>query len=361
MAHASAPVAEAVASPPRTPKRYRGAVIGFGGIARASHIPGFTLDSDIRARMEIVATVDAVPSLAPLEGVPQLAHRDALASIPDVDFVDICTPTSSHLELTLWALEHGYHVLCEKPVALTVAQARRIADASRAAGRVVMPCHQYRYNPVWVQLRAWLAEGAIGRWHLAELHVYRMKADRGASADPTPWRGLRADAGGGILLDHGTHLIYSLLDAAGVPPRVRAWTGLLSHHDYDVEDSAHILFEYPERLGVMFLTWAARHRENHVRFIGDAGSIDWTGGILKLERDGATQSFDFTAQLDKSAYPGWFAGLFADFASAMDRGAIEPSLADIGDVAAVLEAAYESARAGTAQCVMADKHALAAR
>lgn len=333
------------------PKTYRGAVIGLGGVARGSHVPGFMHYARTRARLEIVATVDRSTSVVPLDGVPQLTHRDALLSVADVDFVDICTPTSSHLELTLWALEHGYHVLCEKPVALTVAQARQIADASRAAGRVVMPCHQYRYNPVWTQLRAWLTEGAIGRWHLAELHVYRLMADRGTSADATPWRGLRENAVGGILLDHGTHLIYQMLDAAGVPPRVRAWTGLLRHRDYDVEDSAHLLFEYPERLGVMFLTWAARHRENHVRFIGDEGSIDWIGGMLRLERDGQTESFDFSSQLDKAAYPGWFADLFSAFADAMDRGDLEPSLRDIGDVAAVLEGAYESARTGIAQSV----------
>jgi len=331
------------------PRKYRGAVIGLGGVARGSHIPGFMHDAPTRDRLEIVATVDASTTAEPLSGVPQLTHRDALRTIRDVDFVDICTPTSSHLDLTIWALEQGYHVLCEKPVALTARESARIASASRAAGRVVMPCHQYRYNPVWVQLRKWLAEGAIGRWHLAELHVYRLMADRGASADPTPWRGLRADASGGILLDHGTHLIYQMLDAAGVPPRVRAWTGLLRHRDYDVEDSAHLLFEYPERLGVMFLTWAARHRESHVRFIGDAGSIDWIGGILRLERDGAVESFDYSAQLDKSAYPAWFAGLFNAFADAMDTGELEPSLRDIGNVAAVLEGAYEAARTGIAQ------------
>lgn len=348
----ASPLRDAVAASPRT-RKYRGAVIGLGGVARGSHIPGFTYDAATRNRLEIVATVDAAPNVVPLEGVPQLASRDLLRTIPDVDFVDICTPTSSHLDLTLWALEQGYHVLCEKPVALTVAESRRIADASRAANRVVMPCHQYRYNPVWTQLRKWLAEGAIGRWHLAELHVYRLMADRGASTDDTPWRGLRANAGGGILLDHGTHLIYQLLDAAGVPPRVRAWTGLLRHRDYDVEDSAHLLFEYPERLGVMFLTWAARHRETHVRFIGDAGSIDWIGGELRLEREGKVESFDFSAQLDKSAYPAWFAGLFNAFADAIDGNELEPSLADIGNVAAVLEAAYESARSGKVQDIAA--------
>ena len=161
--------------------RYRGAIIGLGGVARGSHVPGFQFDSATRSRLEIVATVDGSPSVVPLDGVPQIGTREALQSIADVDFVDICTPTSSHLDLTIWALEQGYHVLCEKPVALTVCEARRIADASRASGRVAMPCHQYRYNPVWVQLRKWLAEGAIGRWHLAELRVYRMMADRGTS------------------------------------------------------------------------------------------------------------------------------------------------------------------------------------
>ena len=177
----ASPARDAVIASPRT-RKYRGAVIGLGGVARGSHIPGFIFDTPTRNRLEIVATVDGAPNVVPLEGVPQLASRELLRNIPDVDFVDICTPTSSHLDLTLWALEHGYHVLCEKPVALTTAEARRIADASRASERVVMPCHQYRYNPVWVQLRKWLAEGAMGRWHPRELHVYGLVADRGPGA-----------------------------------------------------------------------------------------------------------------------------------------------------------------------------------
>ena len=99
----------------------------------------------------------------------------------------------------------------------------------------------------------------------------------------------------------------------------------------------------------MFLTWAARHRESHVRFIGDAGSIDWIGGVLRLERDGDVESFDYSAQLDKSAYPAWFAGLFNAFADAMDASELESSLRDIGNVASVLEGAYEAARTGIAQ------------
>jgi predicted dehydrogenase len=283
-----------------------------------------------------------------VSGVPHVERLRDLREAADgpIDFVDICTPTASHLELVLWALEQGYHVMCEKPVALTRAEAVRIRDAARDAACVVMPCHQYRYNPVWLKIREWLHSGVIGRWHLAEFHVYRLMADKGTGTTSTPWRGLAEHSRGGVLLDHGTHLIYQMLDAAGIPDGVRAWTGQLRHTDYDVEDSAQLLFEYKGRLGVMFLTWAARHRENRVRFVGDHGAIEWVGGVLRLEHDGESSSYDYSAELDKSSYPGWFAGLFRAFADAMDAGTTEPHLRDIENVAVVLESAYRSAATG---------------
>jgi predicted dehydrogenase len=74
--------------------------------------------------------------------------------------------------------------------------------------------------------------------------------------------------------------------------------------------------------------------------------IDWQGGVLTLERAGAVESHDFTAQLDKRSYAGWFAALFGAFAEALDRGDGATSMADLTRVATVLEAAYTSARTG---------------
>src|SRR5256886_6073977 len=81
-----------------------------------------------------------------------------------------------------------------------------------------MPCHQYRFNPVWVKVKEWLREGAIGRWHLAELAVYRLTADPGREAGGTPWRGTSAAGRGGVLLDPRTPLLFPMLDGAGLPP-----------------------------------------------------------------------------------------------------------------------------------------------
>jgi len=298
----------------------------------------------VKDRLEIVAVVDPA-DVPPIAGIPLLKHRDALASLGPLDFIDVCTPTSSHVELVLWGLERGLHVICEKPVALTRAEADGIAARARAAQRVVLPCHQYRYNPAWMQVRRWLDDGAIGRWHLAEFSVYRPFADPGSQGGQ-PWRVQSGLGRGGVLLDHGTHLIYQIQDAAGqrLPERVQAWTGRLLHHDYEVEDTASLLLEYPDRLARVFLTWAGRGRENHIRFIGSTGTIEWEGGELRLERDGRIERFDFSRELEKSSYWRWFACLFQDFVAAMDRGTREESLQDIAQVAAVLEHAYAAAR-----------------
>ncbi|MGH7498404.1 MAG: Gfo/Idh/MocA family protein, partial [Gemmatimonadales bacterium] len=318
------------------------ALLGLGGVARQSHFPGYQLEP-AASRLEIVAALDPSLHAEPLPGVPLVHHRRDLAALGPIDFVDICTPTSSHLDLTLWALEQGWHVLCEKPVAISRSEAEEIGRAARRAGRVVMPCHQYRYNPVWRRVKGWLEADAIGRWHLAELDVYRLHADRGSSADVTPWRARADQSRGGVLLDHGTHLVYELLDLAGEPTSVHAWTGRLRHWDYDVEDSAHLLLEFPGRLAKIFLTWAAQHRENRIRFIGDRGTIEWLGGLLTLEVGGRVERFDHSAQLEKSAYARWYADLFAAFTDSMDTGDTAP-LDDIAAVAAVLDAAYFSAR-----------------
>ena len=321
---------------------YRGALIGAGGIARTAHLPGFEA---VAPRIEIVAALDSDPNVGPIDGLPLFRDQPSLLAAGRLDFIDVCTPPSSHLPLALWALENGLHVLCEKPVAVTRADADTLATAARKAGRVVIPCHQYRFNPVWRQIGEWVREGAIGHWHLAELSVYRLQADGG----PQPWRSLRADSSGGILLDHGTHLLYSLFDLGGEPRTVQAWTGRLRHREYEVEDTAHLLIGFADRIATVLLTWAAGHRENRVRIIGERGTIDWHGGTLSLERAGEPrQEVDYSAQLDKRSYAGWFAGLFGAFADAMDRGEADEALADITRVAAVLEAAYESARSACA-------------
>jgi predicted dehydrogenase len=209
VAGASAPAPRSVAVHPLTVTRnvYRGALIGFGGVARNSHLPGARLDPGLRDRLEIVVAVDPATSAQDEADIPVIGDRAALHTFAPIDFVDVCTPTGLHLATTLWALDEGLHVLCEKPVATTRAEASAIAAAARRTKRIVMPCHQHRFNPAWQQMQRWLHDGVIGHWHLAELSVYRGAADAGRGDAVRPWRTVAAEGAGGILLDHGTHLL----------------------------------------------------------------------------------------------------------------------------------------------------------
>jgi len=329
------------------PRQYRGIVVGAGGVARGAHLPAYQSHAAVRDRLHIVGVMDAAP-VAPLADLP-IVDEGGVDALGPIDFIDICTPTATHLELALWGLSRGYHVLCEKPVATTRREADTLAAAAVRARRVVMACHQYRFNPVWQQVIEWLSSGAIGRWHLAEWTVHRPAADPGAQRDAVPWRGRRAKSMGGVLLDHGTHLIYQLLDIAGMPRAVSAWTGHLRHTTYDVEDTATIQLEYPGRLATMLLTWAGAGRENRVRFVGESGAIDWNGPELVLQRGAQVERRDVAAATSKAAYHEWFAELFGEFARAMDHGVCAEGLADIRKVATVLELAYAAARSGSVQ------------
>jgi predicted dehydrogenase len=124
---------------------------------------------------------------------------------PAVDIVSIATPNALHKEMALAALEAGKHVWCEKPMALTLADAEEMAAAARAAGTVTLVGYNYLRNPAYRHAQNLIAEGRIGR----PVH-FRGWVDEDYQADPDlpwTWRARRAEAGLGALGDLGCHLV----------------------------------------------------------------------------------------------------------------------------------------------------------
>src|SRR3989442_14133376 len=98
---------------------YRGVLLGLGGIARSGHLPAFQADPKVASRLRIAGVVDDAPHApASFAGIPLLSRPDQLADLGPVDFVAICTPTSSHLELSLWGLSPGSQVQSGQDVAV---------------------------------------------------------------------------------------------------------------------------------------------------------------------------------------------------------------------------------------------------
>lgn len=160
---------------------------------------------------------------------------DALVSDPNVDAVYVATPHPSHREQALAAIAHGKHVLIEKPIAMSAAEAREITDAGRAAGVLVMEAMWTRYLPQSDIIRQVLAEGLIGDVNL-------VMADFGFAAPVDPTHRLWDPAlGGGALLDAGVYPISFASSVLGAPSHVRAVGSTL---DNGVDTQASLAVAY---------------------------------------------------------------------------------------------------------------------
>src|SRR5262249_14334533 len=154
-----------------------------------------------------------------------------------LDFVDICTPPSSHAALIEDALQAGLHVLCEKPLVTRLPDALRVAAAARSAGRVVHTVHNWLKAPICLKISALIADGAIGRTRSIRWQTLRTQpAVAVARNGGSNWRIDPAIAGGGILLDHGWHALYCVMRWGGIPGGIAATLEQRRLREWPIED-----------------------------------------------------------------------------------------------------------------------------
>jgi predicted dehydrogenase len=153
---------------------WRVAVVGAGG-AGTEHARAYQA---LGPRVELVGVADLVPEraerLAQAVGTRPYARLTELLERERPDVVSVCTAEYQHTEPTLEALARGCHVLCEKPLAATVADGRRMVEAARAAGRILAVDYNYRHMPAFRALREELAGGRVGRvlYGLVSAHAF---------------------------------------------------------------------------------------------------------------------------------------------------------------------------------------------
>jgi len=138
-------------------------VLGAGAWARGAHIPGFQRDR----RCQVVAIADPQIELARSAaaefGIPFVSadHRDLLDR-PDIDAIDVCTPSATHFALAWEALEAGKHVLCEKPVAFDYRDTVRAAEMARSKGLATKLGFTFRYSPAMRYMKELIDQGFVG-------------------------------------------------------------------------------------------------------------------------------------------------------------------------------------------------------
>ncbi len=149
------------------------------------------------------------------EGVEQAAKQWGWASCEtdwrrllereDIDLIDIVTPNHLHAEMAIAAAEAGKHVICEKPLAMSVNQAQRMLEAVKKAGTVHMLCHNYRFAPAVQFAKKLIDEGRLGRiYHIRAQYLQDWIMD---PQFPLVWRLRKEVTGSGALGDIGTHIL----------------------------------------------------------------------------------------------------------------------------------------------------------
>lgn len=330
----------------------RGALLGAGNIAQHGHLPAY-LSSDLAENCRIVAAADlcdenlqrvaaAVPGLRTFRRVDQL-----LAEVRP-DFVDICAPPYVHREFIELASGFGCHILCEKPLALTLQDAEAVRDCLQDVPLVFMPGHQYHYAPAWRAIADTIAAGEIGRPLYGSIVIERLQANDGNPHWHPSWRTSEALSGGGILMDHGAHLFYQLQSMFGRPRRIAATVETRRHFGYGVEDTACCHLEYDGALMRLDLTWAGVQRRTMHRYAGSLGEIVCDEGEVSIRTPDGVRSRRFDQGFSgNSSHAEWYRPLLLDFFNRIEgedygRGPLDEALATIECAAA----AYDSARTG---------------
>ena len=241
-------------------------VIGIGDITRKRVLPAILAEP--RSQLYALLTRDPRKAEA-YPGAIAYTNLDEALSDAAVDAVYVASPVALHADQTIASLTAGKDVLCEKPVALNLAQAESMAEAACESGRVCGIAYYRRLYPKLIRARQLVGEGAIGQPVLVEAnyHGWLESPDRGWLKDP-------ALAGGGPLYDVGSHRIDACNFLFGKPLRA---TGLLSNalHELAVEDSATTLIEYAGGIhAVVDVRWNSRIQRDQFRIIGSEGEIN---------------------------------------------------------------------------------------
>jgi len=310
---------------------------------------------------EVVAVASATPGKAAAfarpRGIPQ-AFDDyhELLALTDLDMVTVAIPNHLHAQVTVEAARAGKHVLCEKPLCLTLDEADRMIDACRKAGVLLMYAEELCFAPKYVRAKQLVGEGALGQ-------VFLVRQSEEHSGPHTPWFWDVERSGGGVLLDMGCHSIEYARWVFGKPKvkSVVASLGTFVHGDKTKgEDHSLCIVEYEGgKVGVAEDSWAKGGGiDDRCEILGSKGftradllrgssllTYSEAGYGYAVEKAGGTQGYSFTMfeEIWNYGFPqemGHFVRCVQGKETPLETGA------DGREVLKIICAAYESAGTG---------------
>jgi predicted dehydrogenase len=268
--------------------KLRVGIIGAGGIAQGRHIPAFQQLGD---KAEITAISDVNVEIA--KSVAEKFHVPNYFTTyqemwPHVDAVVICTPNKFHREITVAALDAGKHVLCEKPMAMTVEECAEMVEAEKRSGKILSIAYHYRHIKESQAAKRVIEAGEVGNPLVVRVQALRRRKVPGWGVFTN-----KELQGGGSLIDYGCHLLDLTLWLLNNPAvsevsgqtyntvsreaeQVNQW-GSFDAQNFEVDDHVTAYIRLVNGGTILFETsWAANIPDDAevLRISGDRGGLD---------------------------------------------------------------------------------------
>lgn len=323
-------------------------IIGCGDITDKRGAPAINAQPNSRLVAFQSRTAAQAEAFAAQHGADRwVTSREELLRDPEVDAVYVATEHHRHCEDVLAAAEAGKHVLCEKPMANSVADCHRMIDACRANGVALQVAYYRRYYPKLVRMKEMLLAGAIGTPVTASIHLASRVDPALINSREGPgargWRLRPEISGGGALVDTGSHRLDLLCFLLGEPQRVAAFVDRaeLPEGSPDMES---LLIRMASGVHAVTRHGLRTGSPDEFEITGTQGALSATpvdGPTLTLRNGRAEQTWELPRH-ENVHYP-----LFDDFTRRVLAG--EPPQFDGDDglqATRIIDAAYRSAAAG---------------
>jgi glucose-fructose oxidoreductase len=321
----------------------RYAVAGLGHIAQNAVLPAFV---HARANSRLTALVSGDPTklkrLGQRYGVETRgSYADYEACLGNADAVYICTPNSTHADLTVRAAEAGKHVLCEKPLAVTDEECTRMIDACRTNGVRLMTAYRLHFETISLEVLSRVRRGDIGTPRFFT-STFSMNVRPGGIRT-------RRSTGGGTLYDIGIYCINAARVLFGEEPeRVFAYSisGERSNMP-EVDDTTAAVLEFSgDRLATFTASFSAADVSSYL-IVGTKGSIEAAPAYAYAEPLAYTITVGERSQRKKGAKVDQFAAELSYFSECVLKGKDpEPSGEEGAWDVRIIDALYQSARIG---------------
>lgn len=262
-------------------------IVGCGAVADKRHIPGF-------ARLKKNAVIQAVcdknedlaKQVARRYNIPKIYtdHAQMLAE-DELDIVDICTPPQIHAPITVEALEHGCHVLLEKPMALTTSDCDRMLEAARKSGKKLGIVHNVLFHPPLVKAKKLVADGAIGNFVGMRIFL----------SDPRDEMIMRKDywihkLPGGLIGETGPHPVYISLAFLNKVNNVDIYVKNFLEHPWAPFDEFRIELDAGNAMSSIAISYSSNRYAAEVEIFGTEGALYLDLQSMLVLRQGAKTS-----------------------------------------------------------------------